>query len=57
MFSLAQAHLALNADGTIKDAQLQQRFEGNVANFMNLVEATLRHTPRHQWRVPGLAHR
>jgi NAD(P)H-dependent FMN reductase len=40
MFSLAQAHLALNADGTIKDAQLQQRFEGNVANFMNLVEAS-----------------
>jgi NAD(P)H-dependent FMN reductase len=40
MFSLAQAHLALNADGTIKDPQLQQRFEGNVANFMDLVEAS-----------------
>jgi chromate reductase len=40
MFSLAQAHLALNADGTIKDPQLQQRFEGHVANFMNLVEAS-----------------
>jgi chromate reductase, NAD(P)H dehydrogenase (quinone) len=40
MFSLAQAHLALDADGTIRDAQLQQRFEDNVTNFMNLVEAS-----------------
>jgi chromate reductase len=44
MFSLAQAHLALDAAGTIKDPQLQQRFEGNVANFMNLVEAS-KHYP------------
>jgi NAD(P)H-dependent FMN reductase len=44
MFSLAQAHLALDADGTIKDPQLQQRFEGNVANFINLVEAS-KHYP------------
>jgi chromate reductase, NAD(P)H dehydrogenase (quinone) len=40
MFSLAQAHLALNANGTIKDPQLQQRFAGNVANFLDLVEAS-----------------
>jgi NAD(P)H-dependent FMN reductase len=44
MFSLAQAHLALDADGYIKDPQLQQRFEGNVANFMDLVEAS-KHYP------------
>jgi NAD(P)H-dependent FMN reductase len=44
MFSLAQAHLALDADGHIKDSQLHQRFEGNVANFMDLVEAS-KHYP------------
>ena len=40
MFSLAQAHLVLKADGSIHDLQLQQRFEDNVANFMELVEAS-----------------
>lgn len=40
MFSLAQAHLALNANGSINDLQLQQRFEANVANFMELAEAS-----------------
>jgi NAD(P)H-dependent FMN reductase len=40
MFSLAQAHLAFDADGHITDPQLHQRFEGNVANFMDLVEAS-----------------
>ena len=40
MFSLAQAHLVLKADGNINDLQLQQRFEDNVANFMELVEAS-----------------
>jgi chromate reductase, NAD(P)H dehydrogenase (quinone) len=40
MFSLAQAHLAFNADGTIKDPQLQKRLEDDVANFMDLVEAS-----------------
>jgi len=44
MFSLAQAHVAFNADGTIKDPQLQQRFEANVENFMDLVEAS-KHYP------------
>ena len=40
MFSLAQAHLGLNAAGAIKDPELQHRFEDNVANFMDLVEAS-----------------
>ena len=40
MFSLAQAHLALDGAGAIKDPELQQRFEANVANFMDLVEAS-----------------
>ncbi len=44
MFSLAQAHRALDADGTITDPQLHQRFEGNVANFLDLVEAS-KHYP------------
>ncbi len=40
MFSLAQAHLAFNADGSIKDPQLQKRLKDDVANFMDLVEAS-----------------
>jgi hypothetical protein len=40
MFSLAQAHLALDGTGGIKDPGLQQRFEANLANFMDLVEAS-----------------
>lgn len=40
MFSLAQAHLALNTAGAIKDQELQHRFEANVTNFMDLVEAS-----------------
>ena len=40
MFSLAQAHLAFNADGSIKDPQLQKRLEDDVANFMDLAEAS-----------------
>jgi hypothetical protein len=44
MFSLAQAHKALGPDGRIVNDQLQERFEGNVANFMDLVEA-LKHYP------------
>jgi NAD(P)H-dependent FMN reductase len=43
MFSLAQAHLALD-DGGIANAQLRQRFETNIVNFMNLVEAS-KHYP------------
>jgi chromate reductase, NAD(P)H dehydrogenase (quinone) len=44
MFSLAQAHKAFAQDGGLADGRLQERFEGNVANFMDLVEAS-RHYP------------
>jgi chromate reductase, NAD(P)H dehydrogenase (quinone) len=44
MFSLAQAHYSFGADGRIADQQLQARFESNIANFMNLVEAA-KHYP------------
>ncbi len=44
MFSLAQAHLAFDDVGTIANRDLQERFDGNVVNFMNLVEAS-RHYP------------
>ena len=40
MFSLAQAHLAFTAEGRIADEQLQQRFDANISNFMDLVEAS-----------------
>jgi len=40
MFSLAQAHKAFNLDGRIADGQLQQRFDTNIINFMDLVEAS-----------------
>jgi chromate reductase, NAD(P)H dehydrogenase (quinone) len=39
MFSLAQAHNALTEDGRIANEQLHERFETNIANFMDLVEA------------------
>ncbi|HEV8065786.1 MAG TPA: NAD(P)H-dependent oxidoreductase [Acidimicrobiales bacterium] len=44
MFSLAQAHNAFDGDGRIADSQLQQRFEDNIVNFMNSVEAA-KHYP------------
>lgn len=44
MFSLAQAHRAFTEEGRIADQQLQQRFETNVVNFMNSVEA-FKHYP------------
>jgi len=37
---LAQAHKAFNPDGRIADGQLQQRFDTNIINFMDLVEAS-----------------
>ena len=40
MFSLAQAHRAFTAEGRLADEQLQQRFDTNVINFMDLVEAS-----------------
>jgi chromate reductase len=44
MFSLAQAHTALDNEGRIADARLQERFETNIVNFMDLVEAS-KHYP------------
>jgi NAD(P)H-dependent FMN reductase len=44
MFSLAQAHLAFDGQGQIADPQLRERFEANIANFMDLVEAS-KHYP------------
>ena len=40
MFSLAQAHAALDENGRIADSALQERFDTNIVNFMNLVEAS-----------------
>jgi chromate reductase, NAD(P)H dehydrogenase (quinone) len=44
MFSLAQAHNAFDDEGRISNAQLQERFDTNIANFMDLVEAA-KHYP------------
>jgi len=44
MFSLAQAHQALDDDGQIRSPQLSARFEGNIVAFMDLVEAA-KHYP------------
>jgi NAD(P)H-dependent FMN reductase len=40
MFSLAQAHKSFDEEGRIDNPQLQERFDANVANFMDLVEAS-----------------
>jgi chromate reductase len=39
MFSLAQAHRAFDGEGRIASPQLQERFDDNIVNFMDLVEA------------------
>jgi NAD(P)H-dependent FMN reductase len=44
MFSLAQAHEALGADGHIANEMLQQRFDDTVRCFLDLVEAA-KHYP------------
>ena len=44
MFSLAQAHQALNSDGRIANPQLQERFESTIVGFMDLAEAS-KHYP------------
>jgi chromate reductase, NAD(P)H dehydrogenase (quinone) len=44
MFSLAQAHKALDSEGRIADPALMERFETNIVNFMDLVEAS-KHYP------------
>ena len=50
MFSLAQAHEALGADGRIANPMLQGRFEGTIECFLDLVEAS-KHYPtlKKQW--------
>lgn len=44
MFSLAQAHRAFTSEGRLANEQLQERFDTNIANFMDLVEAA-KHYP------------
>jgi chromate reductase, NAD(P)H dehydrogenase (quinone) len=44
MFSLAQAHLAFDEKGRLADPQLSERFDTNITNFMDLVEAS-KHYP------------
>lgn len=44
MFSLAQAHDAFDNDGRIASEQLQARFQTNIVNFMDSVEAN-KHYP------------
>jgi len=44
MFSLATAHKAFTAEGTIADETLAKRFEANLVAFMQLVEAA-KHYP------------
>jgi chromate reductase, NAD(P)H dehydrogenase (quinone) len=44
MFSLAQAHNAFDAHGRLSDPRLDERFDTNIANFMDLVEAS-KHYP------------
>jgi chromate reductase len=44
MFSLAQAHNAFTEEERIANEQLQARFDTNIANFMDLVEAA-KHYP------------
>ena len=39
MFSLASAHQAFDANGSIANAPLAKRFEDNIFAFMDLVEA------------------
>ena len=50
MFSLAQAHQAFDDAGRIANETLQQRFEGTIGCFMDLVEAA-KHYPaiKKQW--------
>src|SRR6185312_1479054 len=43
MFSLAQAHAAFDDQGRIADYQPQARFETNIINFMDAVEAHKRY--------------
>ena len=42
MLSLARAYAAFDEQGRIADARLQERFETNIANFMDAVEACMK---------------
>ena len=44
MFSLAKAHEAFDSEGRIANAQLQDRFDDHIVNFMDTVEAS-KHYP------------
>jgi len=44
MFSLAQAHKAFDPHGRLSDPRLDERFDTNIVNFMDLVEAS-KHYP------------
>ena len=44
MFSLAQAHRGFDDQGQLADPQLRNRFEVNITNFLDLVEAS-KHYP------------
>ena len=44
MFSLAQAHQALDTDGRLTNAELASRFERTIVAFIDLVEAA-KHYP------------
>ena len=44
MFSLAMAHQAFNADGSLTNPTLAQRFDSNINAFKDLVEAA-KHYP------------
>lgn len=44
MFSLAQAHKAFDGEGRLASAELRERFETNIVNFIDLVEAA-KHYP------------
>ena len=39
MFSLAQAHNAFDSDARLGDARLRDRFQTNIVNFIDSVEA------------------
>lgn len=44
MFSLAQAHKALDSEGLLVEDTMKQRFDTNIVNFMDSVEAN-KHYP------------
>ena len=50
MFSLAQAHTAFRDDGRLASEKLQERLEGTLSCFLDLVEASKHYRQlRKQW--------